>query len=100
MKTKLLLVSLLATLVPVTYSAPFVEVNHALTGTASQSSILESRGAELAIDGKTDAAWGGGSVTHTQQDDPAWWEVDLGGVKPIGRLQIWFRSDCCFDRND
>src|SRR5438128_944032 len=80
----------------------FAEVNWALTGTASQSSDLDGvHVASLAIDGNTDGAWTHGSVTHTgNTDDPPWWEVELGGMKPIGRVQVWFRTDCCQSRND
>src|SRR6266545_895427 len=82
-------------------SASLVETNLALSGTATQSSDIDSaHGADKAIDGNTDGAWLSGSVTHTQQDDPGWWEVDLGGAKSIGRIHVWFRADCCQNRND
>jgi len=80
------------------------EVNHALTGTATQSSNLAgntTHTAVLAIDGKTDGAWGANTTTHTgNADDPPWWEVDLGSAKSIGRVSVWFRTDCCQNRND
>src|SRR5687768_382975 len=84
------------------YGAPFNEVNHALTGSATQSSDLDSEHtAALANDGNIDGVWSANSVTHTlNTDDPPWWEVDLGAAKSIGRVHVWFRTDCCQNRND
>jgi len=80
----------------------FAEVNWALTGTASQSSDLDTEHiASLAIDGNTDGDWSHGSVTHTANtDDPPVWEVDLGQTNLIGEVRVWFRTDCCQSRND
>src|SRR2546422_10747613 len=107
MKNRILassIVSLIVTCVILTRieAGTFTEVNWALTGTATQSSDLDSiHVASLAIDGNTDGKWTDGSVMHTSNtDDPPWWEVDLGAVKPIGRVQVWFRTDCCQSRND
>jgi hypothetical protein len=78
------------------------EVNYSLAGTATQSSNLDTvHVAAVAIDGKTDGAWGANTTTHTQNtDDPPWWEVDLGSPKTFGRVSVWFRTDCCLNRND
>src|SRR5690242_4832588 len=85
-----------------TGAAAFTETDWALTGTAAQSSDLDTvHVAGLAIDGNTDGNWAANSDTHTMNtDDPPWWEVDLGAMKPIGRVAVWFRVDCCFNRND
>src|SRR5687767_1331418 len=83
-------------------AAVVTEVNWALTGTASQSSDIDAvHTGALAIDGNTNGVWAGNSVTHTgNADDPPWWEVDLGEAKPIARVVVYFRTDCCQNRND
>jgi hypothetical protein len=55
---------------------------------------------ERAVDGNTNGAWSGGSVTHTAQpESEAWWQVDLEGSHEIGEIAIWNRTDsCCRDR--
>lgn len=82
--------------------AQFTEVNHALTGWATSSSDAYGSTPDRANDGNTDGNWGANSTTHTADnpfDDPAWLEIDLQAMKDIGRVQIWFRTDCCTDRN-
>lgn len=77
-------------------------LNYAPGATARQSSDLDAaHGAALAIDGNTDGAWAHNSVAHTlNTDDPPWWEVDLETPRTIGRIDVWFRTDCCQFRND
>lgn len=83
----------------------FTEQNWALTGVASQSSDLnDTATADKAIDGNTNGNFGTGSVTHSggvalDNEDP-FWEVDLQSERSIGRIQVWFRTDCCLNRND
>ncbi|MFK4226315.1 alpha-L-fucosidase [Streptomyces sp. NPDC019890] len=55
-------------------------------------------GAELAVDGNTNGAYGTGSVTHTNPEQHAWWRVDLGESRDIGEIALWNRTDCCADR--
>ena len=83
-------------------TVPFYEMNYARAGTATQSSDIDNlQFAGRAIDGDTDGAFRGNNLSHTKNtDDPPWWEVDLGSVKAIGRVSIWFRTDCCQNRND
>jgi hypothetical protein len=38
------------------------------------------------------------SVTHTNKDQGAWWQVDLGAIKTINQINIYNRTDCCMDR--
>ena len=92
----------------------FTEVNWARTGSASQSSTIidnanpDAGNAGLAIDGNTDGVYNAvtGSTTHSggvaadTDAGGAYWEVDLGNSKAIGRLHVWFRTDCCQNRND
>ena len=87
------------------HAQQFAEKNWALTGVASQSSDLnENATADKAIDGNTNGVFATGSTTHTSgpaiDTDGAFWEVDLLSPKSIGRVQIWFRTDCCQNRND
>lgn len=72
--------------------------NVALGKPARQSSTALERPATLAVDGRTDGNFNAGSVTHTQADSNAWWEVDLGTVETIESVVVWNRSDCCFER--
>jgi hypothetical protein len=39
-----------------------------------------------------------GYFFHTNQDESAWVEFDLGGVKKPAKVQVDNRSDCCADR--
>jgi len=61
-------------------NATVANANLALGKTASQSStrLFSPAGPEAAIDGNTDGDFTHGSVTHTNADPYAWWQVDLG----------------------
>ncbi|MBU2951462.1 discoidin domain-containing protein [Tamlana agarivorans] len=72
--------------------------NLALSGTATQSSTYSSGAASLAIDGNTNGAWRGGSVTHTETEDNAWWDLVLDSESSIEEIVIHNRTDCCEDR--
>ena len=40
------------------------------------------------------------TIAHTFNNDNEWWELDLGtNSGPIGAIAIWFRTDCCYDRD-
>ena len=66
---------------------------------ATQSSNFDGTGlAGKAVDGSTDGVYANGSVTHTNFDLEAWWQVDLGSVQEIGAIQLYPRTDCCTDR--
>ena len=68
--------------------------NVALKGIATQSSVDFDGQPRLGIDGNTDGDYHGAKSTfHTRQEDNPWWEVDLGGDKPIERLVVWNRTD-------
>jgi hypothetical protein len=73
-------------------------INLALHKYAHQSSQYGGASADLAVDGNTDGNFFNGSVTHTLNDTNAWWEVDIGEVRQIGRIEIANRTDCCGDR--
>lgn len=67
--------------------------NIARRGTARQVSTGFGGPAELAIDGNTDGEFTRKSTTHTASEQDPWWELDLGSVQPVDRIQIWNRTD-------
>src|SRR5215831_21140638 len=83
---------------PGTARAGLDPVNLALGKYAIQSSTLFDAGPDRAVDGNPDGAFWDGSVTHTDFDQHPWWQVDLGEVRQIGRIEIANRTDCCSER--
>jgi hypothetical protein len=89
-------------------SATFSLTNVTIGGTnlaqgkaATQSSTLlgfATSGAGRAVDGTTDGNFFNGSVTHTNLDANAWWQVDLGASALVNSVIIWNRTDCCGTR--
>ncbi|MCG8586886.1 MAG: discoidin domain-containing protein [Pirellulales bacterium] len=63
------------------------------SGKATQSSTGYGGVPERAIDGNLNQVYTGNSVTHTNQETNPWWMVDLGGVKDIGRINIYNRGE-------
>jgi len=63
--------------------------NIALNKTATQSSTKNGGFAERAIDGNTSGVWADGSITHTQKDENAWWQVDLEDNYEIDSVKIF-----------
>lgn len=77
-------------------SSGVADSNVALGKVASQSSTYTfspSPVAGLAVDGNTNGDFFAGSVTHTNLDTNAWWQVDLGAPKTINTITIWNRTD-------
>jgi hypothetical protein len=73
--------------------------NLALGKPASQSSQYAYGGEPWrAVDGNTNGIWGNGSVTHTETQAQAWWQVDLQGSQPISSVVLHNRTDCCSER--
>jgi hypothetical protein len=75
--------------------------NLALGKAAAQSSTLPgyaTAGAAAAVDGNKDGNFSNGSVTATNLDSNAWWQVDLGASAAIGSIVVWNRTDCCGTR--
>jgi hypothetical protein len=63
---------------------------------AAQSSTLPGTpGAAAAVDGNTDGNFYHSSVTATNLDTHAWWQVDLGASATMTSIVIWNRTDCC-----
>ena len=68
---------------------------------ATQSSTLPGyagAGAGSAADGNTDGSFYDGSVTATNADSNAWWQVDLGAPSAVNSVVVWNRTDCCGSR--
>jgi hypothetical protein len=76
--------------------APPPATNLALGKPATESSTLAA--ASLAVDGNTDGAFFDNSVTHTNLDGNAWWQVDLQSSSVVNTVVVWGRTDCCSDR--
>ena len=51
-----------------------------------------------AVDGNVSGSFFHDSVTHTNLDPNAWWEVDLGASEALGSIVVWNRTDCCSSR--
>ena len=58
-----------------------------------QSSELYGGASKLAVDGKREGTYSGGTCTHTGKKLPEWWQVDLGSSIDIGKVTIWHRTD-------
>ncbi|XP_066450518.1 fucolectin-4-like [Eleutherodactylus coqui] len=75
--------------------------NVALRGRATQSSVLfipewgYLAGAINAIDGNVDQDYKHGSCSSTNNEDSAWWKVDLLEPHKISHIIITNRGDCC-----
>jgi hypothetical protein len=75
--------------------------NLALGRPATQSSTYPSTAnptADKAVDGNTNGDSSALSISHTNNDNQARWEVDLGSVATIQNLSLWNRTDCCSTR--
>lgn len=79
-------------------ASALAQTNVALTGTATQSSTGYDGPAHLAIDGNTDGVHWLGSVSHTQYDAQAWWQVALAADAAVAQVVVWNRTDCCAER--
>jgi hypothetical protein len=65
---------------------------------ATQSSTYGTENAGLAVDGNTDGVFWDGSLSTTNADSNAWWQVDLGASATINSVVVWNRTDCCGSR--
>ena len=100
-RTALLLVLILM-LTPLSSTlAQAAPVNLALSKTATQSSTYTGHiggSADRAVDGNTDGNYFNGSVTHTNLEQGAWWQVDLGAVYSVRSIEIYNRTDAVPER--
>ena len=71
--------------------------NIAPSGSTTQSSVNFSGEAARAIDGNTQGSFWDPiqSVSLTNWENNAWWEIDLGASANIDEVKIWNRTDCC-----
>jgi len=68
--------------------------NIAGSGQAKQSSVSNGGVASRAIDGRTEGSFGNGSQTHSDEnEDHPWWELDLGGARPVESIVVWNRTE-------
>ena len=82
-------------------SPPPAGTDLALGQSATQSSTLPGSPtavAASAVDGNTDGNFYDGSVTATNLETNAWWQVDLGTSATVNSIVIWNRTDCCSNR--
>lgn len=69
-------------------------------GVATQSSTGFSGPAGRANDGNRSGNWSSNSVSHTNSEFGAWWEVAFASVQEINQILIFNRTDCCSNRID
>ncbi|XP_060720306.1 fucolectin-like [Tachysurus vachellii] len=74
------------------------QVNVALGGIATQSSVYLDCTASLAIDGIKETNAFAHSCTHTNTESNPWWRLDLLAVYDISNVIITNRGDCCPER--
>lgn len=60
---------------------------------ATQSSTAYGGNANRALDGNTNSSYSQNSVTHTNFEKQAWWQVDLGRSEQIGLVRLFNRGD-------
>ncbi|XP_002731582.1 uncharacterized protein LOC100377761 [Saccoglossus kowalevskii] len=73
--------------------------NVAIGKTATQSSDWSaSYPASNAVDGNSNTNWNSGSCTSTNDEQNAWWKVDLGGTYLVHEVIVTNRQDCCETR--
>ena len=73
-------------------------INLAQGRPATASSLGWGGDAARAVDDNSDGNYANNSVTHTQADAQAWWQVDLGQLRAVQAVQIFNRTDCCIAR--
>ena len=60
---------------------------------ATQSSTAYGGDANRALDGNTNSSYSQNSITHTNFENNAWWQVDLGRSEQIGLVRLFNRGD-------
>ena len=76
--------------------------NIALGKATTQSSTFANNqnqfDAANAVDGNRNGNHNNNSITHTNNQQNAWWEIDLGSVSDLSSVTLWNRTNCCADR--
>lgn len=68
--------------------------NLAVNRKTEQSSVSEqSKQPSLAVDNNTDQRVSGSGCTRTNFEPEVWWRVDLGEIKSIYDIQVFYRND-------
>ena len=63
--------------------------NLALNKQTGQSSTSSSGGSGRAVDGNSDPDFNNGHCSHTNDNNPSWWRVDLGSDRvPVAEVHI------------
>ncbi|MEM1323928.1 MAG: RICIN domain-containing protein [Bacteroidota bacterium] len=69
---------------------------------ATQSTTAYNSPASNAVNGKTSGRYSRSSssndITHTNDANGSWWQVDLGQIYDIDKIVVWNRTDCCWER--
>ena len=60
---------------------------------ASQSSTAYGGDANRALDGNTNNTYSQNSITHTNFENKAWWQVDLARSEQVGLVRLFNRGD-------
>ncbi len=76
----------------------FSAENLAFGKTATQSSTEYGGAASRANDGNTNGIFASRSVSHTGNDQYAWWDTNLGTASNVSSVQIYNRSDLNAER--
>ncbi|MBX3015411.1 MAG: discoidin domain-containing protein [Caldilineaceae bacterium] len=84
--------------VPIPVDRLYAVTNLAQGKSSSQSSTANGGSAARAVDGNPNGNWHGGSVSHTNNNTNAWWQVNLGSSYALNNIVLWNRTDCCANR--
>ena len=76
----------------------FGVLNLAVGKSATQSSTFSGRVAARAVDGNTSGNWALDSVSSTNSQANAWWQVDLSAVEAIAAIEVFNRTDAVPER--
>lgn len=79
-------------------TAECMGTNIALGKKSTQSSTAFGGESNRATDNNTSNSWAGNSMTHTNFDLQAWWQLDLEGSYNIDSIRLFNRMDCCSER--
>lgn len=71
----------------------YAVTNLAVGKPVSQSTTAFGGAAAAAVDGNRDGAYSGGSISHTDSNAQAWWQVDLQSDTAVGNVVVWNRTD-------
>ncbi len=81
-----------------TITAGLLDLAPNKTATQSSTYLPGATDASKALDGNTDGVYADGSLSHTNLDANAWWQVDLGTSAAVSSIVVWNRADCCGNR--